>query len=144
MSKGFNEIELGELFQDEYRYALEKVNYSIEEGSEEIIPELLVNDYLSIDILDSSIIIHVSRSAVFDPASVFSANVGYAAELRFKDERAELIREHQGELEERFIKEGDFVFSNIMSRISLLLAQITASSGLQPLITPPSLCINID
>ena len=144
MSKSFNKIALGDLFQDDYRYALEKVCHSLQGNPGEEEPVLLVSDSIDVETLENSVKVHVVRNVFFDPESIFSVEVGYVAELYYKEDTAKIIKKNQDKLKSRFIQEGDFVLSNLMSRVALLIAQITSSSGFQPLITPPSLDLSID
>lgn len=142
MSKKFDEIELSSLFQEEYKYALEKVNYSLESSDENIPAEISVKDELLTDVVNSSIKIHIIRSVYFNPKSVFSVEVGYVIELQINQEYKEIVKRNQEGIKRRLIEEGSYLIANTMSRISLLIAQVTASSGLQPLITPPEIDIN--
>lgn len=77
----------------------------------------------------------VTRTLMFEPEELFALNVSFGADLKFNERKAE----HEWtkiNLAEEFGENGDFVTAQLMSRISLLIGQITASFGQQPLILP--------
>ena len=57
--------------------------------------------------------------------------------LQFDLQRVNEYDWNEVNLAEEFRANGDFVISNLMSRITLLIAQITSSYGQQPLVLPP-------
>ena len=60
-------------------------------------------------------------------------------EREIKKERKEEYDWDKINLAEEFRENGEFVLGNLMSRISLLIAEITSSFGQIPLILPPAI-----
>lgn len=65
-------------------------------------------------------------------------SVSFGAELKFNNRKSEQDW-MKINLAEEFMQNGDFVTTQLMSRISLLIGQITSSFGQQPLILPTML-----
>lgn len=79
----------------------------------------------------------VTRELFFEPGELFRLSVAFGADLQFDLQRVDEYDWNEVNLAEEFRVNGDFVISNLMSRITLLIAQITSSYGQQPLILPP-------
>ena len=81
----------------------------------------------------------ITLSLYFDPEEIFELSLSYGAILKIKKERKEEYDWDKINLAEEFRENGEFVLGNLMSRISLLIAEITSSFGQIPLILPPAI-----
>ncbi len=96
---------------------------------------LLCQDNLKAMLSEDGVRIIVTRTLMFEPEALFALNVSFGADLKFNERKVE----HEWteiNLAEEFGENGDFVTGQLMSRISLLIGQITSSFGQQPLILP--------
>lgn len=84
---------------------------------------------------EDGIRIIVTRTLTFDPEALFVLNVSFGADLKFNERKSE-YEWSEINLAEEFGENGDFVITQLMSRISLLIGQITSSFGQPPLILP--------
>ena len=129
---------LSEYFKPELEIFLDTVSYKkIENLNNKCEQELslLCQDNLKVMTNEDGVRIIVTRTLMFEPEELFALNVSFGADLKFNERKAE----HEWteiNLAEEFGEHGDFVTAQLMSRISLLIGQITASFGQQPLILP--------
>ena len=129
---------LSEYFKPELEIFLDTVSYKrIENLNNKCEQELslLCQDNLKVMTNEDGVRIIVTRTLMFEPEELFALNVSFGADLKFNERKAE----HEWteiNLAEEFGENGDFVTAQLMSRISLLIGQITASFGQQPLILP--------
>lgn len=130
---------LSEYFLPEQEFYLHKIVYDRIENitSKE---KFLVNctDNINVEICEGiGVKIIITRSLAFEPEEMFQLSVAFGADLKFEPQRVNEYNWSEINLAEEFKDNGSFVTSNLMSRISLLFAQITSSYGQQPLILPP-------
>lgn len=85
----------------------------------------------------SGVKLTVERVLVFEPEEIFSLSVVFGAKLKFNEKLRDEYDWETIDLEDEFVKNGRFVLGNLMSRISLLIGQITSSVGQTPLVLPP-------
>ena len=129
---------VSEYFKPELEIFLDTVSYKrIENLNNNCEQELslLCQDNLKVMTNEDGVRIIVTRTLMFEPEELFALNVSFGADLKFNERKAE----HEWtkiNLAEEFGENGDFVTAQLMSRISLLIGQITASFGQQPLILP--------
>lgn len=129
---------LSEYFKPELEIFLDTVSYKrIENLNNKCEQELslLCQDNLKVVLGEECVRIIVTRTLMFEPEELFTLNVSFGADLKFNERKAE----HEWakiNLAEEFGENGDFVTDQLMSRISLLIGQITSSFGQQPLILP--------
>lgn len=132
---------LQEYFKPEQEIFLDTINYRrIENSGNELEQEvaLLCQDNVRASVNDEGVCIIVTRSLVFEPEKIFVLSVSFGAELKFNNRKSEQDW-MKINLAEEFRQNGDFVTAQLMSRISLLIGQITSSFGQQPLILPTML-----
>lgn len=86
-----------------------------------------------------SVSVTVVRKLEFEPKDIFSLTVSYGALLKFDPEKVDEYNWHEINLADEFRENGDFITANLMSRITLQIAQITSSFGEMPLILPPNI-----
>lgn len=131
---------LSEYFLQEQEFYLYKITY---DRIDSIISEkeMFINctDNITAEINENNEIrIIVTRSLNFDPEKMFRLSVAFGADLRFDPKKINEYNWREIDLADEFRENGDFVTGNLMSRITLLIAQITSSFGQPPLVLAPS------
>lgn len=136
---------LSEYFLPEQEFYLHKLVYNrIENSTLKMEYSLQCTDNINVEYNDKTgIRIIVTRSLSFEPEEIFRLSVAFGANLKFNPEKEKEYNWSEINLAEEFKNNGDFVTANLMSRITLLIAQITSSFGQQPLILPPSVTKNL-
>lgn len=128
-----------ECFESTYDFSLNHVEYKKVDKAVKGNCNLLVNNNISVKTDGMSVKLLVTRTINFDPESLFELEATYEAVLRIKSEFVEKYNWKEIDLATEFIENGDFIMGNILNRISLLIANITASFGQTPFIIPPNL-----
>ena len=134
---------LGQYFKDEHQIYLNGINFE----KFDVIPqpkngEITLNctDNIAATVKDNEgVEIILTRKLTFVPEQLFGLVISFGADLKFDKEKAKEINWREINLADEFRDNGDFIISNLLSRISLLVAQITSSFGQTPLIIPPSM-----
>lgn len=129
---------LHEYFRPEQEIFLDTISYKrIENSSDSSTQEfaLLCQDNVKVLAGEDGVRVVVTRSLVFDPEKIFTLSVSFGMDLKFNERKTEYDWENI-DLVEEFRENGDFVTVQLMSRISLLIGQITSSFGQQPLVLP--------
>ena len=132
---------LQEYFKPEQEMFLDTINYKRIESQESDVEEkltLLCQDNVKVSVDEEKVRIIITRSLIFYPEELFALSVSFGADLKFNERKSE----HDWmniNLADEFRKNGDFVTIQLMSRITLLIAEITSSFGQQPLILPTAL-----
>lgn len=131
---------LYEYFLPEQEFYLQNIEYNrIETLAKKMDFSLNCSDSITVEVLDNiGVKIIVTRSLSFEPNKIFQLSIAFGANLKFNPEKYEEYQWNGINLAEEFRNNGDFVIGNLMSRISLLIAQITSSFGQQPLVLPPN------
>ena len=132
---------LAQYFMQEHEFYLQSVSYNrIENVEDETEHSLNCFDNIKADVeRDSFVRITVTRSLKFDPDELFELSISFGAILKFDPEKKDEYDWHKVNMAEEFRENGEFVLSNLMNRIALLVAQITSSYGQMPLVLPPSI-----
>ena len=123
-------------FYDEYQYALKKVRYDfIDTNYDTEQRELNISDSISTESIENKLKISFVRNVYFEPEQIYKISVEFTAILTFKDGKdSETLNWN-----ELFSENENPYFSNIISRASNVIANLTSSYGMDPLITPPVL-----
>ena len=132
---------LNEYFKPEIGIFLDAINYkrkdeSIKESKDSV--SLLCQDNITISLEGENVRIIVTRSVSLKPNEIFNLTVSFGADLRFNERRAEYDWEKIN-LAEEFVENGEFITTQLVSRIALIIGEITSSYGQQPLMLPPVL-----
>ena len=132
---------LEQYFKSDYQFYLNRIKYDrIESEHKDGEVSLNCTDNISVTVNgDVGISLSVTRKMHFEPSVLFELEVSFGVDLLFVKEKQEEINWNEIDLANEFKQNGEFVLQNIMSRMSLLIAQITSSSGQTPLITPPGI-----
>lgn len=134
---------LGQYFMNEHQIYLNGINFE----KFDAIPqpengEITLNcaDNITSTVKDNEgVQIILTRKLTFMPEQLFGLEISFGADLKFDKEKAKEINWREINLADEFRDNGEFIISNLLSRISLLVAQITSSFGHTPLIIPPSM-----
>lgn len=130
---------LSEYFLPEHEFYLHKIVYNrLDNVTPEIAVPLNCADNINVEISNNDVKIIVTRSLYFDPEEIFRLSVAFGANLKFDSKKVNEYNWNDINLAEEFRENGEFVTDNLMSRISLLIAQITSSFGQQPLLLTPT------
>lgn len=128
---------LSDYFLPEHEYYLKNISYNRIDNPPKLTDHMLsCTDNLSASIQGNRVRIILERGIKFDPHEFFELSISFGAELTFNEEKSAQIDWSTINLAEEFHQNGEFVLSNLVSRISLLIAQITSSFGQPPLILP--------
>ena len=132
-------------FFDEYftgncSISLENVHYEkLDELEGEV--DLEVKDNLQINDVTSSsdhIEIIISRNLSFRPRSLVDITVSFGIILELNEKHKGTNKPDFDTLKSELFTKDSVIASIVMSRISLLISQLTSSYGERPIITPPS------
>lgn len=131
---------LVDYFVAEQEFYLDKVSYNRIDKKEEA-KEYSLNciDNVEAKVNGDIVKLTVTRVLKFDPEEIFEMSVSFGAILRFNEEKKKEYDWGKINLAEEFRENGQFVLSNLMNRISLLIAEITSSFGQTPIILPPTI-----
>lgn len=127
-----------ECFMSEQEFYLDKIFYNRIEKNETT-QEYLLNciDNLETIVKEDKVNLIVRRSVRFEPKEIFELTVSFGVILKIKKEKMDEYDWSSINLAEEFQTNGNFVLDNIMSRITMLIAEITSSYGQNPIIVPP-------
>lgn len=130
---------LEEYFLPKHEFYLNNISYErIEKTVSKGEHPLKCMDSITTDLLENDALrITVTRTLNFEPEEIFSLAVSYGAILKFEPQKKKNYNWREIDLPDEFRENGDFVTGNLMSRITLLIAQITSSYGQTPLVLPP-------
>lgn len=136
-------LNLEQTFKPSYSYYLEKVIYQrIPDFPYTEETAIKINDELNIAIKDKGVVtVLFSRSVYFSPDCMFNIKIVYGADLTFVC-LADSEKYSIEEIKESLLENNNPYLGGLIARTSLLLAQITASYGQSPLVTPPSFLKN--
>ena len=132
---------LSEYFKSEQEIFLESINYKKIERSEENSTKeitLVCQDNVKASVNEKGIRIILTRSLTFRPEELFELSVSFGADLQFNERKPDYDW-NKIDLAGEFRENGDFIIVQLMSRISLLIGQITSSFGQPPFILPAEL-----
>lgn len=132
---------LVEYFDSSQEIFLEKISYKkIDEikENENLEVSLLCEDNVEASIMEDKLKVVITRSLKFDPEVLFSMSVAFGAVLRFNTKKSE-IDWNNVDISKEIVENGEFITLQLVSRISLIIGEITSSFGQQPLILPPKL-----
>lgn len=135
---------LEEYFEDQQQFFLDKIRYDRmeeDDSGEEV--SLNCSDILKCDVTDEGITLSVTRKLQFDPEKIFGLEVTFGVKLKF-NEKAKAVDWEKYDLPDEFTRNGQFALQNPLSRISLLVSQITSSFGQMPLVTPPGIGVSFE
>ena len=132
-------INLKDYFSDSYEFMLSSANYQVK--SAPIDPtnqKLMILDNIEVFRRSNHTIkVDFTRSVNFQPEQLFELSVKFSIFLSPKNTSIDLNQLSDSAIIESLTTGSSVITNNIMSRISLLIAQITSSFGQMPLSTAP-------
>jgi len=93
-------------------------------------------DTIVAQLMESGVKINFNRAMNFTPEGIFSLSVTFSMMLLFDPTTKNEVDWKSLDIAGEFKKSCPHLLSAMMSRTSLMIAQITAASGQNPLITP--------
>lgn len=130
-------LNFKDYFQDEYQFALKNISYTKIESADNLAEfELKITDAINTKLDGNDLKIAFSREIFFEPESMFRLKVAFEVILHLIEGNKEKATGMNWEKE--LVSNPNPYLGNVVSRISHLIADITASFGQQPLITPPN------
>ena len=134
---------LNEYFVGDCLISLENVTYNkLGEINEEV--KLTVKDYFEIidkEYASDNVEFKISRNLSFEPKSLVDINVCFSVVLKVDDKYKDSSELDYELIRNEMLSEDSAFMPIIMSRISLIISQLTSSYGERPIITPPSFMI---
>ena len=129
-----------EYFTGSFSIALENVVYNkLDEIEGEV--SLRIDDVLEIKENKTNvqnITAIITRSFSFEPKSLVEVSVSFEVVLELNDKYKNSDKLDLSLIRKELISEDSVIMSIVMSRISLLISQLTYSYGERPIVTPPS------
>lgn len=134
---------LADYFLPQQEYYLEEISYNrIDKQGSASEYSLNCIDKIDVEINDDFVTILVKRTLQFEPNEIFELTISFGSILKFHPDMKNDYDWEKIDLAEEFKQNGQFVLGNLMNRISLLIAEITASFGQPPFILPPRIAPN--
>lgn len=125
-------------FLPEQEFYLDKISYNrIEKKNGAGEYSLNCLDNIEVEVGEDAVRVTVRRSLKFEPEAVFELSVSFGAILQFMQDKKGEYDWSKIDLAEEFRENGQFVLGNLLNRISLLIAEITASFGQMPFVLAP-------
>jgi len=126
-------------FLRERKVILENISYETEK------PKLLqgelklgCKDTIVAQLMANGVKINFNRALNFSPEGPFALSVTFSTIMLFDPARKDEVDWKQVDIAGEFRKGCPHILTELMSRTSLMIAQITAASGQNPLMTPAS------
>ena len=125
-------------FLHERKIVLDNISYETVkmEGKPGTTMSLGCKDTIVAQLMESGVKINFNRAMNFTPEGIFSLSVTYSMMLFFDPTTKNEIDWKSLDIAGEFKKSCPHLLSAMMSRTSLMIAQVTAASGQNPLITP--------
>ena len=128
------------------RYFLHEKKILLENISYETVPvegrpsdvKLGVKDTIVAQLLKNGVKINFNRALNFDPEGIFSLSVTYSMMMLFDPSTKDEIDWKSTDIATEFRKSCPHLLTSLMSRTSLMVAQITSAGGQNPIVTPAS------
>lgn len=136
---------LQEYFDPRQQVFLESIKYTKldkDNGKKELL--LNCQDTIEPEVLEDRLKLIVHRTLGFEDDQLFKLSVSAGVILKFIPEKKKDYEWDKLNLSEEFRENGQFALSNIMNRMSLVIAQITSSFGQPPIILPTGIAISKD
>ncbi|MBQ7728284.1 MAG: hypothetical protein IJT60_06905 [Clostridia bacterium] len=130
-----------QVFEDKYQFFLKDIEYTaITVGPISEKTDVVLKDDFNYNLSyeTNSFNFEVKRTVSFSPNALYRLSVTFGAKLIIRDTAAKLNNVNWDE-EFRNNPVCINLIQGLLSRISVLISQITSSYGQNPLVTPPSL-----
>lgn len=123
-------------FEEQYQFALDHVSFKMLETN--VVGEISINidDEIDTKLDNSQLTVSFERHVYFTPVAVFDLSVGLSFRLSVKPDKSEEAEKIDWTKEILEQPNAPYL-SNIVSRASNIIANLTSSYGQQPIVTPP-------
>ena len=131
-------IDFGRYFLHDHQIFLDNLNYEVMK-LEKATPEVKLNckDTIVAQLMDRvGVKVTFNRSMTFDPEGMFSLSVTFGVMMRFNPVYYDEIMWKNIDIAGEFKQSCPHILTNLMSRTSMLIAEITSAAGQVPIITP--------
>jgi len=126
-------------FLHEKKILLENISYEtvkLEEKAEKV--KMGVKDTIVAQLMRNGVKINFNRAVNFEPEGIFSLSVTFSMLMLFDPTTKDEVEWKGMDIAGEFRKSCPHLMTALMSRTSLMISQITAASGQNPLVTPAS------
>lgn len=134
---------ISECFKMDYQVFLDDVKYKKNEIHQKESCDITMHcyDYLKSEVIEDEFIqLKFTRELVFEPIKLFELSVTIGANLFLVDEVKSEINLSKIDLAKELSSANSEILGNLVSRASLIISQLTATSfGNTPIITPPTM-----
>lgn len=131
-------LDFGRYFLHEHQIFLDNVNYEmikLEKAASDV--KLGCKDTIVAQLIDRvGIKVTFNRTLSFDPEGMFFLSVTFGVMMRFNPVYYSEIDWKSVDIAGEFKENCKGLLTNLMSRTSLLIAEITSASGQSPIVTP--------
>lgn len=131
-------IDFGRYFLHEHQIFLDNINYEVlklEKANGEM--KLNCKDTIVAQLIDKrGVKITFNRTMTFEPEGMFFLSVTFGAMLKFNPVYYDEIMWKNIDLAGEFKQNCPHILTNLMSRTSLMISEITSASGQVPIVTP--------
>lgn len=131
-------LDFNRYFLHEHQIFLDNINYEtlkLEKMSREV--KLNCKDTIVAQLVDGvGVKFTFNRTMSFDPDGMFFLSVTFGVMMRFNLAYYEEIMWKNMDLAGEFKKNCPHILTNLMSRTSLMISQITSAAGQNPIVTP--------
>ncbi|MBR5447240.1 MAG: hypothetical protein IKV40_02335 [Clostridia bacterium] len=125
-----------EYFIKEKNLFLENINYETVKAEKKSMMRLGCRDTVIAQLIgDVGVKVIFNRRLAFEPEALFTLSVSFGVFLRFDPARRGEVNWHEVNIVNEFTKANPAVLSELSSRTTLLVSQITSSAGGVPIIT---------
>ncbi len=130
-------MEFYRYFLPNTKINLENVSYeTVKNGNETKQYKMTCKDTILAQLMGNGVKINFNRKVDFEPEALFVISVTFSVFLPFKDGAKDELDWKNMDIAGEFKKAGGPILTTLMSKTSLLIGEITASAGQNPLITP--------
>ncbi len=131
-------LDFGRYFLHEHQIFLDNISYEtlkLEKPGRDL--KLSCKDTLIAQLMEKSgVKFTFNRTMSFDPDGLFFLSVTFGVVMRFNPVYYNEIAWKNMDLAGEFKQSCPHILTNLMSRTSLMIAQITSAAGQNPIITP--------
>ncbi|MDD3206006.1 MAG: hypothetical protein PHS74_09785 [Lachnospiraceae bacterium] len=133
-------FDFDKYFNQEIEIYLENVEYNLIKNESTDIANIEIDckDIIDYEEKENKLCFHFSRVIKFSPEKLFSIKIVYGFNLKFLNKENIDFSINEIDWVKEIIENGAEYVNNVAGRTSLLISQITSSSGQPPLVTPPS------
>ena len=131
-------IDFGRYFLHDHQIFLDNLNYEVQK-LEKATPEMKLNckDTIVAQLMENvGVKVTFNRAMAFEPEGMFTLSVTFGVMMRFNPVYYTEISWKNVDIAGEFKKSCPHILTNLMSRTSMLIAEITSASGQVPIITP--------